>query len=91
MTLLKSEQIKKEIGALKGWEISGESIRKTYTFRDFVRAVGFVSSVALLAEKANHHPDIDIRWNRVILALETHSERGLTEKDFKLAREIDAL
>jgi len=53
--------------------------------------MGFVNSVALLAEKANHHPDIDIRWNTITLTLSTHSAGGLTEKDFTLAAEIDAL
>jgi 4a-hydroxytetrahydrobiopterin dehydratase len=53
--------------------------------------MGFVNSVALLSEKANHHPDIDIRWNTVTLALSTHSAGGLTEKDAALAAEIDAL
>jgi 4a-hydroxytetrahydrobiopterin dehydratase len=53
--------------------------------------MGFVNSVALLAEKQNHHPDIDIRWNKVHLVLSTHSVGGLTEFDFKLAKAIDAL
>lgn len=59
--------------------------------KDFVHAMGFVNSVALLAEKANHHPDIDIRWNKVMLTLSTHSEGGLTAKDFALAKEIEQL
>jgi 4a-hydroxytetrahydrobiopterin dehydratase len=53
--------------------------------------MGFVQSVALLAEKADHHPDIDIRWNKVTLMLSTHSEGGLTEKDFSLAVQINSL
>jgi 4a-hydroxytetrahydrobiopterin dehydratase len=53
--------------------------------------MGFVASVALLAEKANHHPDIDIRWNKVTLKLSTHSDGGLTDKDMNLAKAIDAL
>lgn len=69
----------------------GKEIKKTYALKDFVHAMGFVNSVALLAEKANHHPDIDIRWNTVTLALSTYSTGGLTEKDFNLAKAIDAL
>ncbi len=53
--------------------------------------MGFVVSVGLLAEKANHHPDIDIRWNKVTLVLSTHSAGGITEKDIALAREIEKL
>ena len=71
--------------------LAGKEIRKKFELKDFVRAMGFVNSVALLAEKANHHPDIDIRWNAVTLTLSTHSAGGLTEKDFVLARKIDAL
>ncbi len=91
MALLSKDQVTKELAALPGWERSGKNITRTYVLKDFVHAMGFVNSVALLAEKANHHPDIDIRWNKVTLALSTHSEGGLTEKDFSLARAINAL
>jgi len=76
---------------LKGWIRSGNEIKKTCELEDFVHAMGFVNSVALLAEKANHHPDIDIRWNKVTLTLSTHSAGGLTANDFNLAKEIDSL
>jgi len=91
MPLLTEEQIAKELRTLSGWEQVGKEIKKTYQLKDFVHAMGFVNSVVLLAEKANHHPDIDIRWNKVTLTLSTHSAGGLTENDFKLAREIDSL
>jgi len=91
MPTLSEAEIKKELGALKGWELAGKEIRKKFDKKDFVRAMGFVNSVALLAEKANHHPDIDIRWNAVTLTLSTHSAGGLTDKDFSLARAIDGL
>ena len=91
MPLLTSPELKKELASLKGWELAGNEIRKKFTLADFVRAMGFVQSVALLAEKANHHPDIDIRWNAVTLVLSTHSAGGLTEKDIALAREIEKL
>lgn len=91
MSLLSNEQVAQEIESLKDWKLSGKEISKTYQMKDFVHAMGFVNSVALLAEKANHHPDIDIRWNKVTLVLSTHSAGGLTEKDFKLANEIEKL
>lgn len=73
------------------WTRDGEVLRRTFEFRDFVEAMGFVTQVALLAEKARHHPDIDIRWNRVTLALTTHDAGGLTDKDTALAAKIDAV
>jgi 4a-hydroxytetrahydrobiopterin dehydratase len=91
MALLTEAQIQTQMSHFKSWTLVGKEIRKVCTLQDFVRAMGFVQSVALLAEKANHHPDIDIRWNKVTLALSTHSAGGLTEKDFSLAKEIDAL
>lgn len=91
MPLLPSDQIQKELSQLKGWQLTGKEIKKTYEMKDFVHAMGFVNSVALLAEKANHHPDVDIRWNKVTLVLTTHSAGGLTEKDFALAKAIDGL
>ena len=91
MGLSTDDQIARELQSLKEWVKFGKEIKKTYQLKDFVRAMGFVNSVALLAERANHHPDIDIRWNRVTLILSTHSAGGLTEKDFDLAREIEKL
>ena len=91
MALLSPDQITEELRRLSGWILAGKEIKKTYETKDFVHAMGFVSSVALLAEKANHHPDIDIRWNKVTLTLSTHSAGGLTEKDFSLAKAIEQL
>jgi 4a-hydroxytetrahydrobiopterin dehydratase len=91
LPLLTQDQIAKELRTLKGWEVTGLEIRKTWELKDFVHAMGFVNSVALTAERANHHPDIDIRWNKVLLVLSTHSAGGLTQKDFDLARQIDAV
>jgi 4a-hydroxytetrahydrobiopterin dehydratase len=70
---------------------TGRVIKRVFAFKDFPSAIKFVSKVAVLAEKAWHHPDIDIRWNKVTLTLTTHDEGGLTEKDFALARKFDAL
>lgn len=90
-SLLTEEEISLHLPELKGWSRTGSEIRKKIECADFVRAMGFVNSVALLAERINHHPDIDIRWNKVTLALSTHSAGGLTELDFRLAKLIDQL
>jgi len=90
-TLFTEEQIQSKLKELKGWTRTGNEIRKLLELEDFVHAMGFVNSVALLAEKQNHHPDIDIRWNKVMLSLSTHSVGGLTENDFNLAKAIDKL
>lgn len=73
------------------WEMEGESISRTFSFGDFTESVGFVVRVGFLAEAADHHPDIDIRWNKVTLVLSTHSENALTDKDTELAATIDGL
>ncbi len=91
MGLLSEAQIQDQLGKLNGWKLEGKEIGKRYQFKDFARAMGFVNSVALVAEGMDHHPDIDIRWNKVKLSLSTHSAGGLTEKDFKLAAMIDDL
>lgn len=86
------EQTRQEfLASYDGWELDGETITKVFTFQDFVASIGFVVQVAILAERADHHPDIDIRWNKVTLALTTHDEGGLTEKDTDLAAAIEAL
>ena len=85
------KDIAAKLKPLKGWTREGGEIRKLFEMKDFAAAMGFVTSVALLSEKGNHHPDIDIRWNKVTLVLSTHSEGGLTEKDFALATKIEAL
>jgi 4a-hydroxytetrahydrobiopterin dehydratase len=72
-----------------GWERAGSEIRRTYRFKDVREALAFVNRVGDLAERAGHHPDIDIRYNAVTLALTTHDAGGLSEKDFGLARVID--
>jgi 4a-hydroxytetrahydrobiopterin dehydratase len=73
------------------WKKKSATISRTFVFKDFPAAIIFVNAVAKPAEKANHHPDIDIRWNKVTLVLTTHDAGGLTEKDFALAKKFDAL
>jgi 4a-hydroxytetrahydrobiopterin dehydratase len=75
--------------ATPGWERAGIEIRRVYRFGDFREALAFVNRVGGLAEAAGHHPDIDIRYNTVTLALTTHDAGGLTARDFDLARAID--
>jgi len=84
-------QTKAAMRFLPSWTKKGATISRTFQFRDFSSAIEFVNAVARLAEAAWHHPDIDIRWSKVTLALTTHSEGGLTEKDFDLAMKIDQL
>ena len=91
MALLDTDQLADLSARRPGWEVDDGAMRRTFEFDDFVGSVGFVIRVALLAEKANHHPDIDIRWNEVTLTLSTHSEGGLTEKDSDLSELIDRL
>jgi 4a-hydroxytetrahydrobiopterin dehydratase len=91
MAKLTPKQIKEALPAVADWKKQGSEIRRTFEFKDFDAAMKFVTRVARIAEKANHHPDIDIRWNKVTLVLSTHSEGGLTQNDFALARKIDAL
>jgi 4a-hydroxytetrahydrobiopterin dehydratase len=91
MALMSKTAVSDGLKNLKGWKLAGKEIRKEFKYAGFVEAMGFVTSVALLAEKANHHPDIDIRWNIVTITLTTHSDGGVTEKDIALAREIEKL
>ena len=91
MAKLKASEIKRACSKVPDWRRTGPIIARTFQFKDFMAAMKFVNAVARLAEKAWHHPDIAIRWNQVTLALTTHSEGGLTRKDFRLAKQFDAL
>ena len=91
MAKLTPDHINQALQTVKDWKQESASIKRTYQFADFAAALKFVNKVAGAAEEANHHPDIDIRWNKVTLTLATHSEGGLTQKDFDLARKIDGL
>ncbi len=89
MAVLSQEQIRRELEKLDGWRLDGDEITKTYVTKDFVDSIAFTLRVAFIAERLNHHPDIAIRWNKVTLSASTHSEGGITEKDFELARAVD--
>lgn len=89
--LLNEDRIQALLSGLEGWTREGNSLKSEFRWGGFPAAIQFVNQVADLAEAANHHPDIDIRWNKVRLVLSTHSEGGLTQKDFDLAEQINRL
>lgn len=84
-------QIRKQLADLEGWKLRKRRITRLFTFEDFSQGMRFVNRVARLAESANHHPDINIRYNRVMMSLTTHDEGGLTMRDFKMARRINKI
>jgi 4a-hydroxytetrahydrobiopterin dehydratase len=90
--LLDANEIKEEIKRVPEWDLlKNKSIERTFEFDDFTQAIDFVNAVAEISEEEEHHPEIDIRYNRVRLVLSTHSEGGLTENDFTVAEKIDTL
>jgi 4a-hydroxytetrahydrobiopterin dehydratase len=91
MSTLSQAEIVSLLTARPDWRIEGGELVRTFQFESFRDAVTFVNKVAGLAEEANHHPDIDIRFNRVRLALISHDAGGLTDKDFALAANADRL
>jgi 4a-hydroxytetrahydrobiopterin dehydratase len=90
MALLTPDEITDALKVLEGWTLEGKTIRKQYTFQDFPEAVLFVSALVPGAEDADHHPDIEIHYKRVILSYSTHDEGGLTAKDRDGAAMADA-
>ena len=89
--LLDSAEIKTYLKKVPEWELDKKRIERTFDFDDFTGAMDFVNLVAEISEEQEHHPDIDIRYNRVKLSISTHSKNGLTELDFQLAERIDTL
>lgn len=88
--LLNDGQIDKALAELDGWSRNGETIEREFEFPDFVTALGFIVQVGVLAERANHHPEIHNVYNRVRIALSTHDVGGVTDSDTSLASEINA-
>lgn len=82
---------KEEFVSNKGWINIGKMIEKEFVFKDFVEAIGFIVKVGLLAEKADHHPELWNSYNKVKVQLTTHSSGGLSEKDFDLALKIEQI
>jgi 4a-hydroxytetrahydrobiopterin dehydratase len=91
MRTLTDAEIAKDLTSLAGWAHEGGVIAKTYTFAGFPQAIAFVVRVAFLAEEMDHHPDLDIRWAKVKVALSTHDAGGVTANDVKLATQIEGV
>jgi 4a-hydroxytetrahydrobiopterin dehydratase len=91
MTVLTPEQVTAELTDTPGWQLDDGRLARTVTRKDFRDALLFVNAVGFLAERANHHPDVSISWNKVTLTLISHSAGGLTENDFALARQLNDL
>ena len=87
---LSPEDARTRLAGIPGWEIAGDAIRRRYEFASFAESIAFVNRVAQLADRADHHPDILIEYDKVALNLSSHDAGGLTERDFALARSIDA-
>jgi 4a-hydroxytetrahydrobiopterin dehydratase len=89
--LLEQSEIEEKLDGLTGWEKDGDTITRTFEFKDFIESMEFVNKLVNPAETMNHHPDITISYNTVTLSLTTHSEGGLTENDFELAGQINTI
>ena len=90
--LLDDERVEDELEDLVNWNKDGREIIREIVAADFASAIGFVNSVAIIAESMDHHPNIKIYgWNKVKLSVSTHDAGGLTELDFKLAKKIDSI
>lgn len=88
---LADEEVHAALSSLTGWDRAGDEIVKTYECPSFADAIAFVVRIGFFAEKADHHPDLDIRWRNVKVALTTHDSGGLTELDMKLAAQIEGI
>lgn len=91
MTTLSNTEIAEGLGSLPDWRLEAGALVRDYTFPDFAIAFAFVVRVAMLAEKADHHPDIDLRYNKVRLALVSHDAGGITARDMSMAQAISHL
>jgi 4a-hydroxytetrahydrobiopterin dehydratase len=91
MALLSDDEIREKLEGLAGWERDGDAIAKEFELADFKGSVDFVNRLTPVAEDMNHHPDLEISWNKVTVSISTHSEGGLTGNDFELAGKIDQL
>jgi 4a-hydroxytetrahydrobiopterin dehydratase len=91
MALLSDSEIEERLGRLEGWGREGDAITKTFERGDFVGSVKFIDSLVEPAEGMNHHPDLEMSWDKVKVSITNHAQGGLTESDFELAAKIDAL
>ena len=88
MTKLEPNELAQALLDAPGWDLSNGKLEREWTFPDFVQAMTFVNNVAQIAESAGHHPDIDIRYNKVKLGLVTHDAGGITHKDVEMAARL---
>ena len=91
MENLSEEQIAEKLQSLAGWSLADNALERKFVFKNFLRAMWFVNAVGYIAEAMNHHPDIAIHYNEVTLRIWTHVTGGITERDFRLAHNIDAM
>jgi len=89
MAALSKEEIRKSLKGMPEWSLAGNAIHRKFVLKSFLAAIAFVNKIAEAAEQANHHPDITINYSLVIISLSTHSESGVTQKDFQMAQAID--
>jgi len=88
---LSDAEIPVRLASLPGWTLAGGKLRREFVFRDFADAFGFMTRVALVAEKLDHHPDWENSWNRVVIAITSHAEGGITDTCVELATRVNAL
>ena len=91
MPALTPEEVSVKLKVIPEWSAKGKTLSRTFKFDGFLMSIAFVRRVAKRAEKNQHHPDIDVRYDKVTLMLTTHDEGGLTEKDFTLAEQSDEI
>lgn len=91
MTMYSDEEILQQLKDMHDWTLNNAAIEKTFLFKNFNQALGFIVRIGLLAEQADHHPEIFNVYNKVVIRLNTHSVKGITSKDIELAKSIDAL
>ena len=84
-------EIQRALGALPGWSRRGDALTKSYTFKRFPEGIVFIQRVADVAERMDHHPDIDVRYTKVTFQLSTHDAGGITSRDIELATQIEKL
>ena len=91
MAVLSDDEVDRRLSELSDWERDGNAIKRQFKFEDFQASVDFINRITPAAEEMNHHPDLAISWNTVDCTLSTHSEGGLTENDFELAKKVEEL
>lgn len=91
MAVLTDLEIQNALGSLSGWKKNGTAIQRIFEFPDFKAAMQFVNKIADVAEQANHHPDIDVRYNKVTMSLVSHDSGGVTSRDVRMAGKISQI